>query len=298
LGRSRRTGGGAVVLDEQGNLPGGQPTAASEGVSLEDADERMNPADLEGRELDVVTEDGDEDEEDDEDAGEASASTGPAATDPAADLAALRTEHEKAQADLKVWNEMQEAAARDPVGVVRHLATTLLGRDPALMQQFMSALGGQAPAAEPASRFDAAKYEPESDLERELLPNIDFIRQGPQYMQQVIHAVKTANEGLDEVYFDTLGMGERLAALEEHLGLDTEAFDQKAFIEALRKQPNADPKKLARETYGKAVRDKHAAKKQAGAARPETPRSGSGAQRTAGVKRGMTFKEAWDSYDG
>lgn len=181
---------------------------------------------------------------------------------PDIDIEALKQEAE-------FGRQWQEAFVRDPQNAV----LTILN-SPAFSNEakaaIVASLSTQLPQEQGGTAFDVSAYEPQSDLEKVLLPAYDWVTRGEQV---VAEALAQRDEDVRLTYAYASALEAKLSAIEALLDTKLPDFDSKAAFSLFAQNTNVSLNDAVKQTYGKTLEEFVKIEKQKKAPRPSTPRN-------------------------
>lgn len=162
----------------------------------------------------------------------------------------------------------QNAFARDPVGTLRLLINSNL-YTPEEKERLADELAGALTGDTQTVDFNPREYEPETELERALLPSYDWLTAGPYAVQQ---ALLQRDMEIRYTYAHLSAINEKLDALARLLEVEIPAFNVEPVFQYMQKNPQKTVEEAVREVYGNEVRKKSKVEKQKQKERPDTLR--------------------------
>lgn len=194
-------GGGLLVSRETGDAeqepvtrPAAMPVVGDDGVPLSTLDEpvREKAEELQKAEDDAAQEDAEEEGE---------------------------PEADDEQSKLLDWaKRFRDGFTRDPAAMLAAMLKDAAMGDPTFAQRVLDQAGVAAP---PSGDGDVslADYEPESDLEKVILPHMDFVTQGRKAIAEIAEVLRDHAVTRDMLYARSELVADRLEALERALGI-------------------------------------------------------------------------------
>jgi hypothetical protein len=148
----------------------------------------------------------------------------------------------------------------------------------AFVEQFSKSVAPPAPVVDPTT------YEPQSELEKALMPQLDWVTGGKAAVTQ---ALASRDRDIEYTFAHNAAIEEKVDALLSIMGVSLPAFDVKGAFDAFAKSPESNLRDVVRNGYGAQVRAAAEIAKQKKVERPDSLRNVSGGVKSAPMPKSM-----------
>lgn len=200
----------------------------------------------------------------------------------------LETNTDELQQLAAFGKQWQDAFLRDP----KQAALSILNTEaftPEMRQAIIENLSTSIPKTD-ENAFNPSTYEPQSDLEKALLPALDWVNNGERIVSE---AIAQRDEDIRTVYAQAVGLEQKLNAIVQLLDAKLPDFDMNESFALFTQNTAITLEDAIKQTYGRKLEEFTKLEKQKKTQRPETLRNTGSATKSSRVKPGMSMYDAW-----